>query len=473
MSVRRLNRRHFLYSAAATALSAPLRAAAKPDVIVLGAGLAGLNAALLLEEFGLSVRVLEASQRIGGRLYTLDDVAGHPEAGGTTIGNAYARIVDTANRLGVKLQPGESSPLLNEQRLLFHVRGRRMLREEWTSAAENALPAPVRALPPDRALGRLVGASPLKSVGDWRDSGNFIHDISVQAELKKRGVSDAAMRLLDANNSYGDTLAQTSLLNLYYVQTNFREIMKFPGPPQGVVGGNQRLPEAMARALRGELLLGREVSSVRTSAGSALVTCADGSRHESRFVVCALPLPALRRVRFQPGLPAAHAEAIDHVPYARVTQLHLEVKRPFWEGEGMAPFVWSDGPLGRIFPNDRQGRGQADSLTVWINGPGAARWDALKEVDLQPELEEELAEIFPSSRGAVRVARRISWHSSAVAGGAWANWLPGQIASFSNVVGRPHGPVHFAGEHTSLTLRGMEGAMESGERAASEVLALL
>lgn len=469
--MRILDRRRFLYAAAAATLPTPLWAVSKPDVIVLGAGLAGLNAALLLEQFGLSVRVLEASQRIGGRLHTLDEVAGHPEAGGTTIGKAYARIVDMANRLGVKLQPSEGSPLLNEQRLVFHIQGRRMSYAEWASAAENPLPAAVRALPPDRALGRLLGVSPLKSVGDWRDSSNFIYDVAVQGELMKRGLSDAAVRLLDANNSYGDTLAETSLLNLYYVQTNLKEIMKFPGPVQGVAGGNQRLPEAMARALRGDLLLGREVASVRTGADSAVVRCADGSRHESRFVVCALPLPALRRVRFNPGLPALHAKAVRQVPYARVTQLHLEVERPFWEAEDVAPFVWSDGPLGRIFANDRQGRGQADSLTVWINGPRAARWDAVKEVDLQRQLDAELARIFPSSRGAVRVARRISWHRSALAGGAWANWLPGQIASFSNVVARPHGPVHFAGEHTSLTLRGMEGAMESGERAAGEILA--
>jgi len=111
-------RRHALQAAAAAALvlHRPVWAAADPDVIVLGAGLAGLNAALQLEAFGLRVRVLEASQRIGGRLHTLDAVAGRPEAGGNQIGLAYARTVDTAKRLGVELLPMGRSPLFKDER---------------------------------------------------------------------------------------------------------------------------------------------------------------------------------------------------------------------------------------------------------------------------------------------------------------------------------------------------------------------
>lgn len=473
MSKSPLNRRQFLGAGVAAAmLPATLHAASKPDVIVLGAGLAGLNAALLLEQFGLSVRVLEASQRIGGRLHTLDEVAGRPEAGGNTIGTAYARTVDTAARLGIALQPSGRSPLLNEAHLVYHINGRRRSPAEWARADDNPLPEPVRALPPDRALLRLLGASPLKSIGAWRDSANFGHDVPVLGALEARGLNAEALRLLEVNNSYGDTLAETSLLNLYYVQTNFTEIFKIKGPVQSVVGGNQRLPEAMARALHGEVLLGRAVTAVRSDADSVEVRCADGSRHVARFVVCALPLPALRRVRFQPRLPARHAEAVRQLAYGRVTQLHLEVQRPFWEEEGVTPFLWSDGPLERIFPNDEQGRGRAESLTVWTNGAGTARWDALAEADLQRRLDDELVRIFPSSRGAVRVARRVAWQRSPLAGGTWANWAPGQIARYSHAIGQPHGRVHFAGEHTAHALRGMEGAMESGERAASEILAL-
>ena len=77
----------------------------RSDVIVIGAGLSGLNAALLLEEQGLKVTVLEGRDRIGGRLLTLQDVPGRPEAGGNGIGHSYARLLDLASRLGLRLGP--------------------------------------------------------------------------------------------------------------------------------------------------------------------------------------------------------------------------------------------------------------------------------------------------------------------------------------------------------------------------------
>jgi monoamine oxidase len=444
-----------------------------PDVIVLGAGLSGLNAALILEQFGLRVRVLEARERVGGRLHTLDDVPGRPEAGGNTIAAGYARTVDTANRLGVKLQSAATSPLLNDERMLFHIQSRRMTRSEWANAENNPMPALMRALPPDRVLGRILGPSPLRSIGAWREPENFVYDVPVDAELRSKGLSAEALRLMDVNNSYGNTLADTSLLNLYYVQTNFTEMTKIKGPVKNVEGGNQRLPEAMARALRGELLLNRTVVSVQSDERLVSVRCSDGSRHTGRFVICSLPLPALRQVRFEPQLPSRHAEAIQQLAYGCVTQLHLEVLRPFWEAEGVVPYVWSDGPLERIFPNDEKGRGTAESLTIWVNGTGTERWDDVPESDLQRQIDKELIKIFPSSEGAVRLKRRILWQKSPWSGGSWANWRPGQITRYSGAIGQPHGRLHFAGEHTSQTVRGMEGAMESGERAAGEILALI
>ena len=276
-------RRHALQAAAAAALvwHRPVWAAADPDVIVLGAGLAGLNAALQLEAFGLRVRVLEASQRIGGRLHTLDAVAGRPEAGGNQIGLAYARTVDTAKRLGVELLPMGRSPLFRDDRLVYFIDGRRMSSDEWAASPANPFPPALRPMPPDRALGRLIGSNPLKSISGWRDPANFLYDVPVLDELRARGLSPTALALLEVNNSYGPTLADTSLLNLHYVNANFMEIMKFRGPTLSVKGGNQRLPEAMAAALKGELRKGSRVTEVDSDERGVAVRCADGSLHLS------------------------------------------------------------------------------------------------------------------------------------------------------------------------------------------------
>lgn len=477
----RPTRRRLLGAAALGGLGLGVGLTARPlwagerdvDVIVLGAGLAGLNAALLLEQFGLSVKVLEARQRVGGRLFTLDGVPGRPEAGGNQLAAAYARTVAMADQLGVARVTSATSPLLRPQRMVYDIAGQRIAAPDWAASPLNPLPARVRAMSPDRALVALSGASALAQLSDWREPVSAAQDVSVLARLREQGVDSAALPLLSANNSYGTTLVDTSQLTLHYVQSNLAETLKIPGPLQNIKGGNQRLPEAMAAALKGQVLRGQRAVAVEVSARGALVRCADGSEHRARHVICALPLPAMRGIRFAPGLRARHAEAVRSVPYAPITQLHLEVLRPFWDEAGPAPYVWSDGPLGRVFPNDEHGSGRAESLVVWSNAAGAARWDGLSDADAEALALGEIARLFPASRGALKLAQRVSWQQDPLAGGAWANWAPGQATRLAKACGVAQGRLHFAGEHTGATTRGMEAAMESGERAASEILSTL
>ena len=475
MPLRALTRRSWLAGSAAGLMVAqaprPVWATTAPDVLVLGAGLAGLHAAMLLQDAGLHVRVLEATQRMGGRVHTLDDLPGRPETGGTQIGAAYVRLVKAAQRLGLPLLPSGRSPLLRDDGMVMFIQGRRSSRAAWAASADNPLPEALRSLPPDRVLSRLIGASPLRTLADWRDPAHAALDVPLGAELRARGLSAAALHLLDVNNPYGDTLDQTSLLNMHYAQSNTTEIMKTPGPVLNIAGGNQRLPEAMARALRGDVLLGRRAIQIDAGPQGVAVRCADGSMHRARFGVCTLPLPAMRPLRFAPGLPSRHAEAVQQLAYAQVTQLHLEVLRPFWEADGLLPYLWSDGPLERMFPRDELGQGRAETLTVWINGAGCQRWAALSDDQAAQLAADELARIYPASRGAFRLVRRVAWQRLPEAGGAWANWRPGQITRYAQHLSTPLGRLHFAGEHTGRTLRGLEAAMESGERAATEILA--
>ncbi len=472
-----LSRRQLL-GAAALGLGLPAvrplwAAEREPDVIVLGAGLAGLNAALLLEQFGLSVRVIEARARVGGRLYTLDQVPGRPEAGGNQLAAGYARTVAMAQQLGVALATSGASPLMRPDRMVYDIGGQRIAAADWAASPLNPLPAALRALPPERALARLAGPHPLAALSDWREAVAAPFDRSLLDHLRSQGLADAALRLFATNNSYGRTLDETSLLTLLYVQANTAEVMKIKGPLQNVRGGNQRLPEAMAAALKGPVLLNTRVSAVDSDARGASVRCADGSHHRARYLVCTLPLPALRGIRFNPGLPALHAEAVQRVPYAQITQLHLEVLRPFWEQDKVSPYLWSDGPLGRIFPHDALGSGRAETLVVWSSATGVERWDGLSDAEAEALALAEIARIYPASQGALKLAHRVSWQRDPLAGGAWANWAPGQATRLAQAVGLPQGPIHFAGEHTGATVRGMEAAMESGERAATEILSRL
>jgi len=470
-----VSRRYLLQGAAAwlgaAAFAPSLQAQGEGPVLVLGAGLAGLAAALRLQDAGRQVLVLEAAARLGGRIHTLDKLPGRPETGGTQISNGYVRTLALCQRLGLFLEPNARSPLFGDARMVLFVQGRRRSLEQWAAADDNPLPAAVKALPPDRALARLLAPNPLSSVGAWRDPAHSALDIPALGPLRERGVSEAALALLDVNNAFGDTLAQTTLLHLHYTQANLTELLKTPGPVRNVVGGNQRLPEAMAAALRTAPRMNSRVQAVEQDASGVLVHATDGSRHRGSRLVCTLPLPALAAVRFTPALPARLAEAAALAAYAKVTQLHLEVIEPFWEADGSSPFLWSDGPLERVFPQDREGNGRPPTLTAWINGAGTQRWDGLDDATAARLVEAELVRIWPSARGAVRLLHRTAWHQDVLAGGAWINWAPGQISRFSAALGPAVGRLHFAGEHTGRRLRGIEAAVESGERAADEILA--
>ena len=153
-----LSRRRFISTAAlAAGYSAwPIRGWSQDaHVVVIGAGLSGLYAASLLESRGIQVTVLEARERVGGRVLTLDQVPGRPEAGANVIGPNYGRVIHQCEQLGVEIAPpprsGGASGLI--------IDGQKVSREEWPTSPLNTLPQEFREVPPDR----LRGLSPLCS----------------------------------------------------------------------------------------------------------------------------------------------------------------------------------------------------------------------------------------------------------------------------------------------------------------------
>jgi monoamine oxidase len=110
------------------------------------------------------------------------------------------------------------------------------------------------------------------------------------------------------------------------------------------------------------------------------------------------------------------------------------------------------------------------SLTSWVRGHDAAWMDQVDERDAIAAVVADIERLRPAAKGALEVVAYKSWYRDPFSSGDWAVWQPGQISELAPHVSTPHERIHFCGEHTAVSNRGMEGAMESGERAAFEVL---
>lgn len=437
-----------------------------PSVLVIGAGLSGLNGALLLEEQGYDVTVLEARERIGGRLYTLDDVPGKPEAGGNIIGPSYARILDRAGQLAVELVP---APQISGGRsnMDYYIDGEFISPQDWATAPQNPFPERLKKVPPGSALFGVLRPNPLKSPADWREADASQYDVPVLQLLQKLGFDERGQFLAGHANSYGNTLADTSLLAMYRISATYALSRSLPGQPMAVAGGNQRLPEAMALAVKGKVLTGKWVTAVTHTQNGVTVRCSDDSEYSADYLLMTVPLPALRNIEITPALPVAQQKAVEELDYAKTLLAFFTVEGEYWGDH--TPSLWTDTPAERLFATSNA-EGVVSNITLWTTGEEALAFSALDEKQRDKALYQALYDIYPAAEGKVELRAVRDWSSDPLARGSWLRWQPGQISEFAQVLAQPTGRLFFAGEHTAITNTGMEGAMESAERAVSELM---
>ncbi len=485
MTPSNISRRTALATAAAatTALAgrgaqaATTRAATRSDVIVIGAGLSGLNAALILEELGAKVTVLEGTDRIGGRLFTAKDkdIPGAPEMGGSGIGAGYARLIDAANKYSVKLVPQRLRTEPRPGELMFHLYGQGIKLEDWATHPRNPFSAAEKKIPAHLYQFTYYSKdNPLPDIESWQDPKYAQWDISSHEFLRRKGVTDEAIRLgVGTNLSYGYSEYDMSVL-MHFQIDRVGQMNASLGDGSGAKageGGNQRIPEAMARGVKSEIQMKTHVISIREDKDSIEVEARDGRTWKAKYVLCALPFSALRLVRIEPGLTGLQAEGLAGLDYTPVFQVHFQPTKKYWEMDGLPPSMWTDRAPGRFMAlkNNPSDPAEVTTCLSFINGAMAKFMDRLAPEDAVAFILRELAAMRPSTKGALKHVKTWSWNRNVFAGGAYAYWQPGQITRFAKELGKPRGRMHFAGEHTAVTNRGMEGAMESGERAALEI----
>jgi monoamine oxidase len=442
------------------------------DVIVLGAGVSGLHSAWLLEQQGLSVTMLEARQRVGGRVFTLLDQPGYPEMGFNSMAEGYGRGLDAAQRVGLEMQEVGARFRLGPPPLLY-IGGQALTRQDWAKFPGNPFPESMKQWLPGEVVGRLVAErTRLSDWTGWYDKSNASLDISLNEFLRAQGLSDAAIHLAnDIAPYYGTDAWDVSALMLEF-NDGFIKAQVAAGPRSlAVKGGNSRLPQGMAALLKGDVLLGKEVVGIADNGAEIAVTCADGMRFSAGKVICSLPFSALRNVRIEPGLSGLQAQAVARLGYQALSMIFVTATAPFWADDGLAPGMWTDGPLGNVMP---QRFGATDEeitgFIVQARGNLAHYWDRMGRDEAMAMVVAQIERLRPAARGKVRAHSYFSWAQERYNGGDVSFLAPGQV-SFVEDMARPSGRLHFCGEHTAVAARGLEGALESAERAAFEVVA--
>jgi monoamine oxidase len=469
----RLTRRELLAGTAGTALS--LRAggavAAAPkrvDVVVIGAGLAGLVCAYELQRAGRSVTVLEARNRPGGRVYTVRKgfVSGqHAEGGGEFIDTGHTVMRFYVQHFDLGLEDLRAEPDGHLDGVVYLGRRRRTTPTVLNGSTQKEV---------DRFWGRVAAlAAPLDPL-DPVARGAKLDLHSAAWLLDSMQVAGTARLLLEHQLRDRFTVEPHRLSLLFLCQTVKRDANQ---PRSGVAalrirGGNDQLPGALAAHVD-DLRLLTPAQRIELHAGGVRVGV-HGGEIVARFCVLAAPVPAVRAlIRFSSPLPRALGEAIAALRYGVATKVLLQYSNRFWRRRGESGRILTDQTFQTAWEATSGQAGSRGILTAYVAGRNGAFYAGRFSTTRQLLAADEIDDVYPGSRALYSRGRAAAWLNEIPSGGSIAAYAPGQVTRYWHVLRQPHGRLFLAGEHTDSYSGSMEGAARSGRRAAAAFEALL
>jgi monoamine oxidase len=441
-------------------------------VLVLGAGMAGLVAAYELRRQGHDPLVLEAQNRVGGRIYTLRTFAPglYAEAGAMRIPRAHELTLEYCHHFGLELRPF----VMGNPKGLVCVGGVRMTAAE-AEASPDRLPYELAEAERGKTADQLWAdaTAEIREMVDtageeaWAEIVRRYDEYSLYEFLRLRGFSEEAIEYYavmnfveaDMHNAVVEILRED--LGGAYVDMST------------IAGGMDRLPNAFYAELQDAVRFGVEVRAIEQDSAGVTVHCRIGSDRVSfsaDYAICTLPFSVLRTVEH--GFSRHKDRAIRQLNYHASTKILFQVRHRFWEQtdgiEGGATVT--DLPVRRLNyppPDPTTTRGVLLASYTW--GQDALQWGAMSEAERIDEALEDIERIHPQIRDEFELGASHAWYGDRFARGAFALFAPEQQTNLQADIVRPEGRVYFAGEHCSLYHAWIQGALESGIRSARAI----
>jgi monoamine oxidase len=439
-------------------------------VTVIGAGLAGLSAAYDLQRAGWKVTVLEARDRVGGRVHSVRRFSNGlvAEGGGEFIDETHTRMLAYAEQFNLKLGRvgswqgedkdwasfgGKAGPMSSAE--LWGTNLHEEVEKIWLALAElgELVPDPHQ---PQAARG--AEYLDTKSTADWIHSLD-VHPLAkqdfiqhIRAEYTCEPERHSLLDLARNASMYYSTIARNM---------NYR-----------VIGGNDLIPRALAAALT-DVRLNVPVSSMQSLPNEVMVTYKQGDSYEtisSAFAILAIPLTTARLIEFNPPLPEAHRRMVDELSYGSVTKVLIEYRKRFWDEQRWNGRLVTDAPIVYTWHATSHVEHEHGILTVYTGGDPGARLAALTDNERIRVAVAEIEKIFPGSSDLIECTATMAWPNEPYTRGSYAALAPGEVTAHWKTLFEPAGRLFFAGEHASAIQGFMEGAVESGQRAAATII---
>jgi monoamine oxidase len=445
-------------------------AALEVDVCVIGAGFAGLAAARRLDAAGRTVAVLEARDRVGGRVWTIERNGVRIDLGGTWLGPKHDAVRDLAKEVGVRTHPTftDGDSLLVDGGAAKRYRNSKLPVNPLVVGALGIgmarLELMAKRVPVDTPwAARRAQAWDARSAGDWMRSNVRVAGARHLLEAVVRG-------LMTCDPS------EVSLLDVLFLMRSangLQPLLSIEGGYQQdlVEGGAQEIANRVAGALGDAVRLSTPVRSVAHDAHDVTVA-ADGLTVTARHLIVAIPPPLVTRLQFSPALPPEREDLLRAMQGGSVMKNIAIYDEAFWRGDGVRGESVSTGsPIEMTLDASPEG-GRPGVLVGFAFGPHARGFAARAADERQRFVLDDFAGRFgPRARTPIDYVEQ-DWRAEEWSRGCMVAHLgTGILTQYGPLIQQPWGRVHWAGAETATVSHGaIDGAVRSGYRAADEVL---